>query len=66
MELNRLLLVFILCFIQRTVAFETKKLSQPLQRDILNLESEEPVRVSSESRIKHADEEEEDEYGTYI
>lgn len=61
MELNRLLLVFILCFIQRTVAFETKKLSQPLQRDILNLESEEPVRVSSESRIKHADEEE-DEY----
>lgn len=61
MELNRLLLVFILCFVQRTVAFETKKLSQPLQRDILNLESEEPVRVSSESRIKHADEEE-DEY----
>lgn len=65
MELNRLLLVFILCFVQRTVAFETKELSQPLQRDILNLESEEPVRVSSESRIKHADEEE-DEYGTYI
>lgn len=61
MELNRLLLVFILCFVQRTVAFETKKLSQPLQRDNLNLESEEPVRVSSESRIKHADEEE-DEY----
>lgn len=60
MELNRLLLVFILCFIQRTVAFETKKLSQPLQRDILKLDSE-PVRVSSESRIRHADEEE-DEY----
>lgn len=64
MELNRLLLVFTLCLISRTLAFETKKLSQPLQKDILTLKSEEPVRIPSETRIRQADEEE-GEYGMY-
>ncbi|XP_048773116.2 uncharacterized protein LOC125678592 isoform X6 [Ostrea edulis] len=63
MELNRLLLVFTLCLISRTLAFETKKLSQPLQKDILTLKSEEPVRIPSETRIRQADEEE-GEYDT--
>ncbi|XP_056010668.1 tissue factor pathway inhibitor-like isoform X10 [Ostrea edulis] len=63
MELNRLLLVFTLCLISRTLAFETKKLSQPLQKDILTLKSEEPVRIPSETRIRQADEEE-GEYAT--
>jgi hypothetical protein len=65
MELNRFLLVFTLCLISRTLALESKKLYQPHRKDILTLESEEPVHVDSETRVRQADEEE-GGYGMYM